>query len=68
MGRGHPLPRRGEGPVSVEHYAADYLADYFQPDRCWCSHDYCGHRHGSADARHIAGALFIVTVGTSRNY
>lgn len=59
---------KGHEPVSVERHAISYLSDYFRPASCWCSHDCCGHRHGFAEAVHIAGAVFAVTVHTSRNY
>ena len=59
---------KGHEPISVERHATAYLSDYFQPYRCYCQHDCCGHRHGYAEAKHIVGAVFAVAVHTSRNY
>lgn len=60
-------PADGEVQTIEEHWRA-YLAGMFTPSPCWCAHDCCGHRHGSASVTHLGGAVFLVEVATSRNY
>ncbi len=64
---------KGEDPddaakISVESVIADAIHEVFQPSRCWCEHDCCGHRYGRASVRHIGGAMFLVQINTARNY
>jgi len=53
---------------AIETEAEHILEDVYRPTPCWCSHDCCGHRHGSATAKHINGTLYCVQISTSRNY
>ncbi len=54
--------------VSVEAEIIEALREYFQPNRCHCAYDCCGCRTGYSVAKHVAGAVFIVQIKTSRNY
>jgi hypothetical protein len=44
------------------------LSRALSPNRCYCEHDCCGHRHGFADVRLFDFDRAEVTVYTARNF
>lgn len=55
------------GPVD-QRDMKQLLDRALSPNRCYCEHDCCGHRHGFSDVRLLDFDRAEVTTYTSRNY
>ena len=67
-GGGGGAPSRGDDGGIDARDARSLIAGVLSPDRCYCEHDCCGHRHGWADVDFLTMDTARVVVRTARNY